>query len=160
MIRNEHAHSGNLVTRRRLLQQSVHGGGGLLLANGLRGSSALAASDESRKAAPTTPTAKSVIQIFLWGGMSHNDTWDPKPESGRDYMGEFGKVISTNVAGTQLCELFPELSRQADKYALIRSMTHGNNGHETAAYLMQTGHQPGERLAYPSVGAVFALLRG
>jgi len=69
-------------------------------------------------------------------------------------------VISTNVAGTQLCELFPELSRQADKYALIRSMTHGNNGHETAAYLMQTGHQPGERLAYPSVGAVFALLRG
>ena len=104
--------------------------------------------------------AKSVIQIFLWGGMSHNDTWDPKPDSGYEYMGEFSKVIPTNVPGIQLGALFPELAKQADKYSLIRSMTHGNNGHETAAYLMQTGHTPGERLAYPSVGAVFALFKG
>ena len=103
--------------------------------------------------------AKSVIQIFLWGGMSHNDTWDPKPESGREYMGEFSAVIPTNVDGIQIGALFPQLARQADKYSLIRSMTHGNNGHETAAYLMQTGHAPGERLAYPSVGAVFALFK-
>ncbi|MCP4858987.1 MAG: DUF1501 domain-containing protein [Fuerstiella sp.] len=134
--------------------------GGLVLANGLRRSSATAATDEKGKVGSVRSTAKSVIQIFLWGGMSHNDTWDPKPDAGRDYMGEFGKAISTNVAGTQLCELFPELARQADKYSLIRSMTHGNNGHETAAYLMQTGHQPGERLAYPSIGAVFSLFRG
>jgi hypothetical protein len=105
------------------------------------------------------PQAKSVIQIFLWGGMSHNDTWDPKPELGRDYQGEFGGAIATNVPGTQVCELFPELAKQADKYSLIRSMTHGNNGHETAAYLMQTGHNPGERLAYPSVGAVFSMFK-
>ncbi|MCR4412330.1 MAG: DUF1501 domain-containing protein, partial [Thermoguttaceae bacterium] len=97
---------------------------------------------------------------FLWGGMSHNDTWDPKPESGRDYMGEFAKAIPTNVDGIQIGELFPELAKQADKYSLIRSMTHRNNGHETAAYLMQTGHTPGERLSYPSVGAVFALFKG
>jgi len=111
-------------------------------------------------ASRTPAKAKSVIQIFLWGGMSHVDTWDPKPNAGRDYTGEFSGVISTNVPGIQLGELFPELSKQTDKYSLIRSMTHGNNGHETAAYLMQTGHMPGERLAYPSVGAVFSLFKG
>ena len=52
--------------------------------------------------------AKSVIQIFLWGGMSHIDTWDPKPEAGREYMGEFAKAIPTNVDGIQIGELFPE----------------------------------------------------
>ena len=91
--------------------------------------------------------------------MSHNDTWDPKPESGAEYMGEFAKAIPTNVPGIQLGELFPSLAKQADKFSLIRSMTHRNNGHETAAYLMQTGHTPGERLAYPSIGAVFALFK-
>jgi hypothetical protein len=75
-------------------------------------------------------------------------------------MGQFSKVIPTNVAGIRLGGLFPELAKQADKYSLIRSMTHRNNGHETAAYLMQTGHTPGERLAYPSIGAVFALFKG
>lgn len=103
--------------------------------------------------------ARSVIQIFLWGGMSHNDTWDPKPGTGYDYLGEFDKVIPTNVKGVEIGSLFPELAKQADKYALIRSMTHGNNGHETAAYLMQTGHKPGGRLAYPSVGAIFTYFK-
>lgn len=103
--------------------------------------------------------AKSVIQIFLWGGMSHNDTWDPKPDSGPEYMGEFRNAIPTNVSGIQVGELFPLLAKQADKYSLIRSMTHRNNGHETAAYLMQVAHAPGERLAYPSIGAVFALAK-
>lgn len=114
-------------------------------------------------AAPTSSSgkarARSVIQIFLWGGMSHNDTWDPKPDSGYDYMGEFRKAIPTNVDGIQLGELFPALAKQADKFSLIRSMTHRNNGHETAAYLVQTAHAPGERLAYPSIGAVFALFK-
>ena len=92
--------------------------------------------------------------------MSHNDTWDPKPDSGYDYMGEFRKAIPTNVDGIQVGELFPNLAKQADKFSLIRSMTHRNNGHETAAYLVQTAHAPGERLAYPSIGAVFALFKG
>ena len=113
----------------------------------------------SGSASASGAKAKSVIQIFLWGGMSHNDTWDPKPNSGRAYMGEFMDVLSTKVPGIQLGALFPELAKQADKFSLIRSMTHGINGHETAAYLMQTGHTRGERLAYPSVGAVFALLK-
>jgi hypothetical protein len=74
-------------------------------------------------------------------------------------MGEFPKAIPTNADGVQIGELFPNLAKQADKFALLRSMTHRNNGHETAAYLMQTAHVPGERLAYPSIGAVFALFK-
>jgi len=106
---------------------------------------------------PKEAKAKSIIQVFLWGGMSHNDTWDPKPDAGYDHTGEFNKAIPTKVPGIEIGALFPELAKQADKFSLIRSMTHGNNGHETAAYLMQTGHVPGERLAYPSMGAIFAL---
>jgi hypothetical protein len=123
----------------------------MALAGGL-GPKAYAASE-----AVPAAKAKSVIQIFLWGGMSHNDTWDPKPESGREYMGDFSATVDTNVSGIRLGALFPQLAKQADKYSLIRSMTHRNNGHETAAYLMQTGHLPGDRISYPSVGAVFAL---
>ena len=105
------------------------------------------------------PKIKSVIQVFLWGGMSHSDTWDPKPKAGYGYTGEFSKIIDTNVKGIQLGALFPNLAKQADKFSLIRSMTHGNNGHETAAYLMQTGHKPGGRLSYPSVGAIFTYFK-
>ena len=118
------------------------------------------ARDKSAKAkAKNKGKIKSVIQIFLWGGMSHNDAWDPKPGTGYDYLGKFDKFIPTNVKGIQLGSLFPQLAKQADKYSLIRSMTHGINGHETAAYLMQTGHKPGGRLAYPSVGAIFTYFK-
>lgn len=145
------------ISRREALRRGVAGAAGLLLADRLS-ASALAVPVQAAKTPPKAK-AKSVIQIFLWGGMSHNDTWDPKPESGQEYMGEFAKAIPTNVPGIQIGELFPSLAKQADKYSLIRSMTHRNNGHETAAYLMQTGHTPGERLAYPSIGAVFALFK-
>jgi len=145
------------ISRREAIRRGLCGAGGVMLADRL-GSGAPAAVPQPDKA-PAKVKARSVIQIFLWGGMSHNDTWDPKPDSGREYMGEFGEVIPTNVPGIQLGALFPELAKQADKYSLIRSMTHGINGHETAAYLMQTGHSSGERLAYPSVGAVFALFK-
>jgi len=146
------------ISRREAMVRGLGGAAGLVLAERM-GSGISAVAAEPAKAAPKVK-AKSVIQVFLWGGMSHNDTWDPKPESGREYMGEFAKAIPTNVPGIQLGELFPLLAKQADKYSLIRSMTHRNNGHETAAYLMQTGHTPGERLAYPSIGAVFALFKG
>lgn len=155
MSTNYHSADASQISRREAMRRGLAGAAGVMLADRL-GSAALAAPEPP---ATTPAKAKSVIQIFLWGGMSHNDTWDPKPEAGREYMGEFDKVIPTNVDGIQLGALFPELAKQADKFSLIRSMTHGNNGHETAAYLMQTGHTPGERLAYPSVGAVFALFK-
>ena len=140
----------NGLTRRELMRRGLQSGAGLMLGSQFA----------SGAAAPKRePKAKSVIQIFLWGGMSHTDTWDPKPDAGRDYTGDFNQTVDSNVDGIQLSSLFPQLAKQADKYSLIRSMTHGNNGHETAAYMMQTGHQPGERLAYPSLGAVFALFK-
>jgi hypothetical protein len=105
------------------------------------------------------PRAKSVIQIWMWGGPSHIDTFDPKPDAGNDYCGPLKSPIASNVDGIRIGELLPLLAKQADKYAIIRSMTHGDNGHETASYLVQTGHAPG-RLVYPSLGAVVSLLKG
>jgi len=149
---------GTPISRREALRRGLIGMAGLLLADKLSFKSW--AEDMPPPAQKTQPKAKSVIQVFLWGGMSHTDTWDPKPDAGYDYTGQLKTTIPTNVSGIQLGELFPELAKQADKYSIIRSMTHRNNGHETAAYLMQTGHMPGERLAYPSVGAVFAFFKG
>jgi len=140
------------VTRREMLSSSALSAAGVML-----GGSALSAKAQALKSASK---AKSVIQVFLWGGMSHTDTWDPKPNAGYDWTGQFDKEIPTNVDGITLSTLFPKLALQADKYSLIRSMTHRVNGHETAAYLMQTGHAPGERLAYPCIGAVFSLMKG
>ncbi len=162
MSTNRRSDNGMQISRREAIRRGLCGAGGVLLADRL-GSSASAFVAKPENAPPKSKfpvKAKSVIQIFLWGGMSHNDTWDPKPDAGPEYMGEFSKVIDTNVTGIQLNAIFPNLAQQADKYSLIRSMTHGVNGHETAAYLMQTGHSRGERLAYPSVGAVFALSKG
>src|SRR5437762_3242576 len=148
------------VSRREAMRLGLFSTAGLLLVDDkLFADNAIPAAVRAPMGPAIKATAKSVIQIFLWGGMSHNDTWDPKPDSGYDYLGDFTKAISTNVDGIQLGELFPNLAKQADKFSLIRSMTHRNNGHETAAYLMQTAHAPGERLAYPSVGAVFAVFK-
>ena len=82
------------------------------------------------------------------------DTFDPKPDAGSDYTGPLKETIATNVPGIRIGELLTELAKQADKYSLIRSMTHGNNGHETAAYLVQTARQPGDGTVYPCAGAV------
>ena len=71
----------------------------MMLADGLQANVSAVAAPAVEPSKPVK--AKSVIQIFLWGGMSHNDTWDPKPETGREYMGEFGDVLKTNVPGIQ-----------------------------------------------------------
>ena len=96
----------------------------------------------------------------MWGGPSHLDTFDPKPEAGYDYCGNLSKPIQTNVKGIQISELLPLLAQQADKYSIIRSLTHGNNGHETAAYIMQTGHTPDLGVLHPSLGAIVSLFKG
>ena len=132
------------------------------LRRGLLGTASLALIDSvgrPARPAPRRPRARSVIQIWMWGGPSHLDTFDPKPEAGYDYCGPFNKPIPTNVDGIQIGEMLPLLARQADKYSIIRSMTHGINAHETASYVVQTGRQPG-RLVYPCVGAVVALFKG
>ncbi|HEY9053361.1 MAG TPA: DUF1501 domain-containing protein, partial [Rectinemataceae bacterium] len=106
------------------------------------------------------PPAKSVIQIWMWGGPSHLDTFDPKPEAGRDYAGPLDSPIATNVPGITIGQQFPLLAGMADKYSIVRSMTHGSNAHETAAYMMQTGREPGGGLVYPSLGAIVSYFKG
>ncbi|MCB1470565.1 MAG: DUF1501 domain-containing protein [Rhizobiaceae bacterium] len=97
--------------------------------------------------------------MWLAGGPPHTDTFDPKPQAGSDYTGSLRGTCTTNVAGIHIGELLPELGKIADKYALIRSVTHGVNGHETASYLTQTGRMPG-RLVYPAAGAVVSAFKG
>ena len=114
--------------------------------------------------APATPfkpgKAKSVIQIWQWGGPTHLDTFDPKPEAGPDYCGPLGKPIDTAAPGMRIGQLLPLLAAQAEKFSIVRSLTHGNNNHETAAYIMQTGRTPGGGIQYPNTGAVTSLFKG
>lgn len=139
------------ISRREAVRRALFAAGGLALARQL---------SFYAYAVPNTARAKAVIQIWLWGGPSHLDTFDPKPDAGNDYCGPLKTPIETNVAGIRIGELLPMLAKQADKFSIIRSMTHGNNGHETAAYMVQTGRQPGGRIVYPSVGAVVSLFKG
>lgn len=144
------AFGGVPFSRREALRRCVYGSAGLLLMEPF-----------SLRAMQPLPAgrARSVIQIWLWGGPCHIDTFDPKPEAGKDYTGQLDAPITTNVPGIQIGQLLPELAKIADKYSLIRSMTHGNNGHETASYLVQTGRSS-ERDVFPSLGAVTAYFKG
>ena len=140
----------NEMSRREMLKLGLLGAAGLALNP-----------SKSLWAEPPPPaaTAKSVIQIWMWGGPCHLDTFDPKPAAGRDFCGPLNEPIATNVDGTRICQLLPELAKQADKYSIIRSMTHGVNSHEIASYIAQTGRKSG-RLVYPSAGAVVSLFKG
>jgi hypothetical protein len=144
-----------------MMQRSL-GGAAALLA-GAKGDSPIFA-DTKSGTVPQRPStkakAKSVIQIWMWGGPSHLDTFDPKPAAGYDYCGPLNKPIRTNADGIVISELLPLLAKQADKFSIIRSMTHGINAHETAAYMVQTGRPPGEHVVFPSVGAVVSLFKG
>jgi hypothetical protein len=135
-------------------------GAGFLGRFALPGWAAPLVSPAAATAAAKPARAKALIQVWLWGGPPHLDTFDPKPDAGYDYCGPFNHPLQTNVPGIQINELLPILGQEADKYSIIRSMTHGDNGHETAAYVMQTGHKPGGDVVYPSVGSVVSLFRG
>ena len=103
--------------------------------------------------------AKSVILVYLDGGPAQTDTFDPKPDTSRDYFGNFKGVSNTNVEGIQIGEKLPLLAGIADKYSLIRSMTHGINAHETGYYAMITGDLSGGSVVYPSYGSVISYMK-
>ena len=145
------AHPSRLLTRRSLLRAGLGGAAGLCLLDQL---------GLPARADVPAAKAKAVIQIWMWGGPSHLDTFDPKPDAGEDFTGPLNKPIPTNVDGIRIGELLPMLAKQADKYSLIRGMTHGVNAHETASYLVQTGRPAGDGLVYPCVGSVVSLFKG
>jgi len=104
--------------------------------------------------------AKSVIQLWMSGGPTHLDTFDPKPEAGEAYCGPLKTPVATNVAGIRIGELMPLMAKQADKYSIIRSFTHPHEGHENGTYAVQTGRNPSPELSYPAMGAVLAFKKG
>ncbi len=95
--------------------------------------------------------AEHVILFWMGGGMSHIDTWDPKP--GRPTGGEFDP-IKTSVGGIQLPEIFPELAKQMKHIALIRSIAGTNGDHGRATYQLQTSYNQSPNLQHPGIGSV------
>src|SRR5205807_8241534 len=95
----------------------------------------------------------------LWGGPSHLDTFDPKPEAPSDYRGPY-QAIATHADGIQVTELFPELARRADRFSLIRSLHHETNDHGLAGAVGLTGRMPQAGRVSPATGSIVARMRG
>lgn len=102
---------------------------------------------------PPPVKAQSVIHIFLPGGMSAQETFDPKPHAPIEYRGEL-RSIDTKLRGEQFSELLPRTAQVADKMTIVRSMTHGEAAHERGTHNMFTGYRPSPALMYPSMGSV------
>lgn len=100
---------------------------------------------------------KSCIFIVQYGGASHHDSWDLKPEAPEDIRGPY-KPIATSVPGTRIGELFPRLASMAHKYCLIRSMSHGNGGHDGGMHVAMTGRSQPDA-STPYFGSVMAKVR-
>ncbi|MGB1129526.1 MAG: DUF1501 domain-containing protein [Haloferula sp.] len=96
-------------------------------------------------------TADHVILFWNSGGMSHLDTWDPKP--GRKVQGEFNP-IKTSVDGMEISEIFPQLAKQMHHAALIRSVAGVNGDHGRAQYELQTGFNQTPNLVHPGLGSI------
>jgi hypothetical protein len=125
--------------------------------------------DASSASGEKTGGAKTCILVYLLGGPSHIDTFDLKPDAPAEYRGPF-RPIATSVPGTQLCEHLPRLAGIADKYALVRSVSHRNSNHTPMIYYTLTGRhtdqperdndiRPPQRTDFPHLGAVVARYR-
>jgi hypothetical protein len=158
------------ISRREILRIGGLGFTGLLWSDLLAG--AAAASQPSRSRRPTSGSfgkAKACILIFNYGGPSHLDTWDLKPDAPQEIRGEF-RPIATSVPGLSIVEHLPRLARLARRYAVIRSVHHRDNDHAIGAYLALTGYShprnailgiepPASPQDLPSLGSVLAKLR-
>lgn len=102
--------------------------------------------------------ATNCILIWLAGGPSHLDTFDPKPDAPADVRGEF-KPIDTTVPGLKISEVFPRLAKVMDRATLIRSVTSPEADHDRAAHHLLTGYRPSPAQVYPSYGSVVAKVR-
>jgi uncharacterized protein (DUF1501 family) len=139
------------ASRRSFLRVGALGAFGLALPDLLRAR----AHGASRKDA-------AVIQIFLGGGPTHIDTYDLKPNAPKEFRGEF-KPIATTVPGLELCELFPQQAKLADKVAVIRSLHHTTSDHNVGSHWVMTGFSSApqaQRNERPSSGSIVARLRG
>lgn len=129
------------MPRRNLLRAGIGGLTGLALGDLLRRQ---VRGDTSQ---PLPASNKSMIVLWLWGGPSHMETFDLKPDAPLEYRGEF-RPISTNVPGLEISEQLPQLARLGDKFAVLRSVTHDSPGHVNSTHTMLTGY-PGETIETP-----------
>jgi len=132
------------VRRRDILRVGALGGSALTLANHLAWAGPASAA-----------TAKAAIFINLGGGPTHIDTFDPKPDAPAEIRGEF-KPISTNVPGIQIGEHLPKLAGCADRYAILRGVSHTLAAHELGSSYVHTGNRPIASLQFPAFGSVAA----
>lgn len=139
------------VTRRDVLRIGSLAALGLSLPEFLR----------ARALAGTGGKGKDVSCILLWlqGGISHIDSFDPKPEAPAEIRGEFG-VIDTRVPGIQVCETLPQLAQHQDRFSILRSLNPRNGSHGVADAYMLTGHPFNPSITYPSFGSVIAREKG
>lgn len=148
------------ITRRELLQVGYSGLMGVGLSSVLNKRQAVAEAKQS------SSSPKSVLIVFLTGAASHHDTFDMKPNAPAEVRGEF-KAIQTSIPGLHVCEHLPKLAKQADKYAVVRSLSHGDNNHLMSTHHVLTGEkQPGgffdkvaSRTDWPCYSAACAYLR-
>lgn len=133
-----------MLTRRNLLRAGVTSGLGLVVSSWLE-RAALADTPPAKKGA----RAKSVILLYMNGGPSHIDTWDPK--TGK--VAGPGKSIKTNVPGVMISEHLPQLARMASRLAIVRGMTSKEGNHQRAQYLLRTGYSPNPTVAHPTLAA-------
>ncbi len=158
------------LNRREVLRVGGLGFTGLVWSDWLRARATAAAPISPRRAASAgVGKAKSCIVIFNYGGPSHLETFDLKPNAPSEIRGEF-KPRATRVPGVSISEHLPRLASLADRYALIRSVTHTDNDHAVGAYLALTGYPhprarplgiepPATPLDMPSLGSVISKLR-
>ena len=140
------------LSRRSFLRVGAIGPLGLSLAHLLKIRGAAAADAPKQR-------AKSVILVYLGGGLSHHDSFDMKPTAPEEIRGKY-KPISTNVPGLQIGELLPKMSQVMDKVALVRSGAHNNDHHETATNWVLSGRFGSAFGDYPAMGAVVAHEKG
>ena len=146
------------LTRRDVLHSSI-GLTGLTLPTLLQ----LRAAGAARSAAQALPPARCCIVIYLWGGIAHQESWDPKPGAKTDLRGEF-KAISTATPGIRFCEYLPLMAQHSEKLAIVRSLHHKVGGHGGALYTSITG-QPAplgkarDPKNWPSITAMISKFR-
>src|SRR5260221_5584543 len=125
----KHDNASLLTERREFLRLGLAGLGSLSLADLLR----LRAT-----AAPKKTERTALIVVWLRGGASHLETYDPKPLASSEYRGPY-QPISTRVPGLQICELLPRQAQIADKFTIVRSMAHTRGGHPSGSLQLLTG---------------------
>ncbi|MDX1967689.1 MAG: DUF1501 domain-containing protein [Planctomycetaceae bacterium] len=145
------AHFERLSRRGFLSVGALAGGAGLTLPTLLASKSAYADLKDYKN---FEGTAKSVIHIYLPGGMAHQESFDPKPFAPIEYRGEMGQVKTKT--GELFGETLVKTAELADKLCVIRSMTHGEAAHERGTHNMFTGYRPSPALQFPSIGSVIS----